>query len=79
MKFTAVKELPSTRKYNPLDVYFKEFMAMNVKIAKVDFEDREYTSLKTAQSTLYNSARNRGYPITVAVRNNEIYFVRRDM
>lgn len=79
MKFVEVKELPGRRKYNPLDVYFKDFMAMNIKIAKVDFEGNGYKSMKTAQSTLYNSAKKRGYPITIVVRNNEIYFIRRDM
>lgn len=79
MKFTAVKELPKARKYNPLDVYFKEFMAMNVRIAKVDFEGKGYKTIKTAQSTLYNSAKKRGYPITIVARGDELYFVRRDM
>lgn len=80
MKFTEVKEMPKGRTSpKALDVYFEEFMRMDVKIAKVDFTEHKYVSPEVAARTLYTSAKRRGYPIDVHKRDGEVYFVRKDM
>lgn len=79
MKFTAVKEVPGNRTYNPLKSKWDEFMAMNVKVAKVDLDEKEYCSIEVARSVMSVSIKHFGYPITITKRGNEIYLIRRDM
>lgn len=80
MKFTPVNEVPKPRtSCKVLDVYFEEFMRMNVKIVKVDFTEHKYKDSHIAARTLKESAQRRGYPIDVHASNGEVYFVRRDM
>lgn len=79
MKFTVMEELPRKREYNPLGKYLEEFMRMNVKVARVDFDAHEYASAKVCQTTLYTSIKRRALPIKTSVRNNEVYLIRTDM
>lgn len=79
MKFVEVKEVPDKKKYHPLKSRWDEFMAMNVKVAKVDLDEREYKSVEIARATMALSIKRLGYPITVTRRNGEIYLIRRDM
>lgn len=79
MKFVEVKEVPGLRSYHNLKVKWDEFMSMNVKVVKIDLDEEEYKSVYTARDTISRSVKNLGYPITVTVRNNEIYLIRRDM
>lgn len=79
MKFVEVKEVPGVRQNNPLKSKWVEFMAMNVKVAKVDLSEHEYKSATVAQSVMSVSIKRFGYPITVTRRGDELYLIRRDM
>ena len=79
MKFVEVKEVPDQKKYHPLKSKWEEFMAMNVKVVKVDLDEHEYKSIEVAARTMMLSIRRFGYPITVTKRGNELYLIRRDM
>lgn len=79
MKFVKVKEVPEQKKYHPLKSKWEEFMAMNVKVVKVDLDENEYKTIDGARSVMAISVKRMGYPITVTKRGDEIYLIRRDM
>lgn len=79
MKFVEVKEIPGKRENHRLKDKWEEFMASNIKIAKVDLKEDEYASAHVASSVMRISIKHYGYPITVIRRGDEIYLVRRDM
>lgn len=79
MKFVEVEKVPGLQKYHPLKSKWDEFMAMNVKVAKVDLDENEYSNIEVARATMAISVKRMGYPITVTRRQNEIYLIRRDM
>lgn len=79
MKFVEVDKVPGLQKYHALKSKWEEFMAMNVKVAKVDLDENEYKSHDVAARTMTLSIKRYGYPITVTRRRNEIYLIRRDM
>lgn len=79
MKFTVVEELPNKKEYNPLGNYLKEFMRMNVKIARVDLNEHEYATPSVAARTLSTSIKRRALPIKAHERDGEVYLVRTDM
>ena len=79
MKFVKVNEITEQKKYHPLKNKWEEFMAMNVKIVKVDLDEHEYSSAEVARSVMAISIKRMGYPITVTRRGDEIYLIRRDM
>lgn len=78
MKFIEVKELPKRKVRTDLRQKLDEFMAMNIKIAKVEMENR-YSSIRVAQGTIHTSAKHGGYPITVRTIDGEIYLIRKDI
>lgn len=82
MKFVEVERLPrnvrggrKSRLKNILD----EFMGMNVKFARYEFDEDAYEKVVYGYKSLYNAAKHYGYPVTVHISNNEIYFERRDI
>ena len=78
MTFTKYEgELPK-RKYHKLEGLLNEFMNMNTKIVKVEFED-EYKSAKTCRDTFAISAKRYCLPIYAQMNNGEVYLIRRDM
>ena len=79
MKFVEVKELPVRRGKKNLRVFIDEFMVANIKIAKIEIGENEYSSISVARSCIYTAVTRSGAPITVTQRGDEIYFIRRDM
>lgn len=80
MFYTKIEKLPNgKRRRSNLRVFFDEFMSENIKIAKLNFDDGTYCSAKSAQNTLTQSAKRRGYPIDVEIINGEVYLIRRDI
>ena len=79
MKFVEVTEVPVKKQYHPLKSKWEEFMAMNVKVVKVDLDENEYKTIDGARSVMAISVKRMGYPITVTKRGDEIYLIRRDM
>lgn len=86
MNFTIVDGLPKKRAdmapasaWKPIKHYFKEFMKLGVKYARVDFTALDYTNRKSAYVSLNEGVRRGGYPIKISMRGGDIYFVRTDM
>ena len=81
MKFTKVEDVPGVerRRYSNLKGDWKEFMAMNVKIAKVDLTQYNYKSVTVAAQVMQKSVNRFGHPIDVVKRKDEVYLVRRDL
>lgn len=62
-----------------LATVFDEFMAMQIKAARLGFNRDEYKDDKSAIQALRAFARNHNLPIRVLLRMNDVYFVRTDM
>lgn len=80
-KFIKVDETPEIlkRNYSNLKADWKEFMGMNVKVAKVDLAQYNYKSPIVAAQVMGRSVKYHGQPIDVVRRRNEVFLVRRDM
>ena len=82
MKFVEVERLPENSgraEYKNNKRMLNEFMDMNVKFAKLEFDSSEYISARCAYDNLHRSIRNYGFPILIHERKGEIYFERRDI
>ena len=79
MKFTVVEKIPERKAKKKLAYILDEFMNMNVKFAKFEFNENEYKTASSANGALRKSAARFGYPIKVQLINGEIYFERRDI
>ena len=79
MKFVQVEMVPGKGENHKLNAAWKEFMSMNVKIAKAELDVGEYASPTVARGVWAISIKRFGYPIDLKLRNGEIYLVRRDM
>ena len=76
MKFVQVEAIPGRGENHKLKQAWKEFMGMNVKIAKAELDVGEYASPMVARSVWGVSIKRSGYPIDLKLRNGEIYLVR---
>lgn len=80
MTFTKVEKVPKVRRpKHRLVAFFEQFMAENIKVAQVKFNEHDYKNATSAQNNLHRAARNHGFPIKVMKRGEEIYLVRTDM
>lgn len=83
MKLIIVKELPKIKRhkysYAEMQAKFEEFMKLNVRLAKVEFREGEYSSIISARNVMARSAATHGFPIKVMMRNYEVYLERLDM
>lgn len=87
MTFVPVEKLPAKGRRNvngqcewkPLKSYLDEFMKMNVKYAKVEFENGEYSNWRAAYESLRHSIERAVLPIDVKMRVYGVYLIRRDL
>jgi hypothetical protein len=82
MRFIPVEKLPEQalkRQYKRLDKYFKMFMQMNTKYARVDFDSSDYVTEDVGYQTIHRFATDNTYPIRVQRIGAEIYIIRTDM
>lgn len=79
MKFVEVKEVPEVRCRKNLQGYLNEFMAWNIKVAKVEFNEKEYKNARSAQASFHKAIKTSKLPLTIIKRNDEIFLVRNDM
>lgn len=82
MKFVEVTEYPRKNGKGfrcKNQARLEEFMNMNIKAAIAEFDENEYSSLKSARESLYKSAQRFGYPIDLRQDGDKLYFVRKDM
>ena len=79
MRFVEVEEVPRRNAKKHLQGYLQEFMNMNIKVAKLDFNEREYKSPSIARSVIAIAIKKSGLPSTITKRGDEIYLIRNDM
>ena len=79
MKFVKVDSVPMRKTTHRLKDYFDEFMNSNVKVARVELSNDEYSNVNSARSTMRASAKRFGLPIDICKRKDEIYLIRRDI
>lgn len=79
MKFVEVKEVPGAKRNHRLKDMWDEFIASNMKMAKVDLDEDEYSCLSVAASVMAVSIKRYGYPIRLIRRDGNIYLIRKDI
>lgn len=79
MKFVEVKEVPGRTIKKNLYGYLNEFMTMDIKVAKVEFNKMEYKTVISAYLCIYRAVQKSRLPLRVMKRNDEIFLVRNDM
>lgn len=79
MRFTEMKDGLPKRSYNKLDKYLEEFVRMNVKVARVDLEEREYANPSVARSVIGVACKRWAVPVKAVLRDEKVYLVRTDM
>lgn len=82
MRFTEIKgEIPRSigKGVHNIRSQIEEFMAMNVKVAKVTWTSIEYKDYKSCYQALHKAVDRGGYPVQVLTRNEEVYIIRKDI
>lgn len=80
IKLTPVKELPKKcyiSHQHDLQKIFDEFLAMPHEIVKVELDRTNYTNIKSAYQSFINAVNTYKYPVKVALRQGEIYLVKK--
>jgi hypothetical protein len=80
MKIIPVKGLPERHicSYKRMGSFCEEFLAMNIKYAKIEVED-SYSSAYAAFHSLRGITTRRNDPCYPTMVNGELYLVRTDM
>lgn len=74
MKFVEVNEIPMEKRgWHPLQDMIEEFVNSDIKIVKVDFDERDYKSLKTCDNSFRVAVKRSGHRVKVMQRNGELY------
>ena len=74
MKFVEVNEIPMEKRgRHPLQDMIEEFVNSGIKIVKVDFDKRDYKSLKTCDNSFRVAVKRLGHRVKVMQRNGELY------
>ena len=81
MRFIEVNEIPKkVRSCNhKLEDDILEFMAMNIPMARVEFDEFEYSCVESLRICLKFVCRRVGLPIQVKMYNGEVFLIRTDM
>ncbi len=79
MRFTKMENGIPKRENFKLKPRFDEFIALNVKVVRVDLDEEDYKSPTVAANVLRISAKRWAVPVKVVLSEGEVYFVRKDM
>ena len=81
MKFVAITEEELAKKcpYKKMQALVREFMSMNIKIARVDFDEHDYKNTKSACGSFSRAIKDGGFPISVKMIDKELYLIRKDI
>lgn len=77
MKFVKVDEIPKRKPARDMYAYLKEFMRMNIKMARVD--DHGYKTDRIAANCFASAVRRHVFPIDVRQSGGAVYLIRRDI
>jgi hypothetical protein len=77
IKLVEVKEIPKRRcgKHH-LANFLDEFMKSDMKLAKIEYRDRDYVNVKSCYTCCYRAAKHSGFPIKVLLRGENVYLVK---
>lgn len=79
MKFIEMVNGLPKRENHKLNLLLKEFVRMNVKVAKVDLDKHEYKSTTVARSVISNACKRHCVPVRTKIVDGILYLVRTDM
>lgn len=86
MRFVEVNKVPTEYlgrgrkdKKRLVDVRLQEFMGMNVKVVRVEYESGEYAYPGSCRTSMYRAVRASGLPIHVIMVDGIVYLERTDM
>lgn len=80
MRFVEVAKIPQKIRAtnHKLEHELLEFMRMDIKTARVEFDEYEYSSIDSLRVCLKVVCSRIGLPIAVKMNNGEVYLVRSD-
>lgn len=81
MRFTEYKGdiFKKSTGFKRLEAELKEFLKMNVKVAKVTFTKVEYKSVKSCYHSLTKAVARYSLPIDVTTRKGEIFIINKEI
>lgn len=79
MTFTKVKEVPKRNDKHDLRALLNQFVAEDIKVAKLNFNEHDYKRASYAATACAQSVKRGKLPIAVMRRGEEVYLVRTDM
>lgn len=81
MEFVEVENLPDYVKSvkGAMEKRLEEFMGMNVKYAKVQYHDDEYSSPNGCRLSVIDGIKRYGVPVNVVMIRGVVYLIRRDL
>lgn len=79
MRFTRMENGLPKRENFKLKTIFKEFIAMDIKVARVDLDPDDYKNPAVARNVLGNAAKRHSVPVKVKISDGVVYFIRTDM
>lgn len=72
------EEISKRKEYMPVRMFLEEVMTHSAKVEQIFWYD-DYMSVSSARNSIARCARGQGYPISLHVRGNLLYLVRRDI
>ena len=79
MRVVIMKDgLPKRENFH-LKNYFDEFMATEAKVARIDLDEGDYKSTKSAYQGFEKAAKRLGLPVKVRTIDGKIYLIRTDL
>ena len=81
MRFVEVNELPEHIRSTKSNFKHRldEFMAMNIKVARVEFDSSEYNSRESCRGAFVSACKRYSYPIRAVGINGDVYLIRKDL
>ena len=82
MKLVRVEEIPEVVNHTPkkqVNVMLSDFIASDMKYAKVEIEEGEYARIEYARQSLLQVCARCGYRVEVKTRNGEIYLAKKEV
>ena len=86
MTIEQVDGIPKSEKHSivacekkKLSAYLDGFMKMDIKYARIKFNEYDYSNINTAYLCVKNGIERQKYPIKVCRRNNQLYLERTDI
>ena len=76
MKLIRVDTLPKKNVKKRVQEFIKEFADSDMKIAKVDFTERDYKSPRVCYSCIGVAIRRSKRPVRVCMRGDEVYLTK---